>query len=230
MVAGELIWVDEQGMQEGLSRWLSWFVISLMCGFIAFGLYAALKWMFWTRSGSDLEQSMVRAAVVLTGDNRRIRFALNQMEQGRFDRLLIVGAGLDPGRFEQQFVLSERLRQSVERGEIELADRSTSTLENAIEAFCWLRRHSSISSITLITSQSHMARASLAFDRALGPYVRVSRLVSDEREVAGRPVAHTTEWHKFLATWFITLAPQSLWVTGSIEPCTRLGGWMALGA
>lgn len=213
-------------MPHDFSCRLSWFVVSLLCGFVAVSLYAAMKWTFLMRSGPDMDQSIARAAVVVTGDSRRIRFALDQMEQGRFDRLLIAGAGLDQGRFVHQFALSERLLQAMERGEIELADRSTSTLENAIEAFCWLTRNPSISEITLITSQSHMARASLAFDRALGPYYRVSRMVSHERKDRRRPLVHTPEWHKFLATWIITLAPQSMWVTGSIKPCTRLGDLM----
>lgn len=219
-------------LQRVIVRIVFLFLITVMSGLIMLGLYSALHRDFWTRMGSTIgpmaEQRLPRVAIVLTGESRRISFALDQMERGRFDRLLIAGAGHDSARFVSQFKLSDRLQRAMARGDIELADRSTSTLENAIEAYCWLRQYPSISEITLITSTAHMPRASLAFDRALGAGYQVFRLVSDERIEDGRSTGRMLEWHKFLATWFISLTPQPMWVTGDIEPCSRLGRLMVL--
>ncbi len=182
--------------------------------------YGGLYWDFLRRStGESMQTELPRVAVVVTGDSQRIRFALAAMDAGRFDRLYVVGEGIDAKRFALQFGLSARLQQALESGDIVISTKSTSTLENGIEARCLLRDQDRISEITLITSQYHMPRTSLVFDRALGAGMGVVRLSSDPAKDNRIPPVRESEWQKFLASWVITLAPQSFWSSGPVKPC-----------
>ena len=188
---------------------------------MASAAYAGLYWDFLRRSIAESTQTEVpRTAVVVTGDSQRIRFALDSMDAGRFDRLYVVGEGIDAGRFAVQYGLSEKLRRALESGDIVISSQSTSTLENGIEARCLLHTQRWISEITLITSQYHMPRTSLVFDRALPTNIDIVRLPSDAAKDNRIPPVRQLEWKKFLGSWVITLAPQSFWVSGSIKPCS----------
>ena len=196
-------------------------VVAGLTLFLLGGLaYGGLYWEFLRRSVPELTlQDVPRTAVVLTGDPQRVQFALDAMDAGRFDRLYVVGEGIDPQRFAAQFGLSAKLLRALESGDIVVSSESTSTLENGIETRCLLRDDSQINGITLITSQYHMPRASLAVDRALRARIDVVRLPSDAAKENRIPPIRESEWQKFLASWAITLAPQSFWVSGSIKPC-----------
>lgn len=186
---------------------------------IAAGLYGLLYRNFIIRSGPSAVEPLPRTAVVVTGDDRRIRFALERMANGQFDKLLVVGAGPDGAQFAQRFGLSGVLAQAYDQGRIVVLTRSTSTLENAMELRCWLADHTVEPNFTLITSGHHMARTELAFRRALGPSHRVVSLNSAPMTHVRPGHAHDREWRRFLASWLITLAPQSFWGKGGIEPC-----------
>lgn len=164
-------------------------------------------------------------AIVFTGQPDRIERALALMEEGRVTRILVSGAnrpgGVDPRRFAQQFGLSPRLVSALSTGGIVLATEANSTLENAIETSCWLSQHPEIGELTLITSSGHMARASLALERALHGRVEVRRVTSDQDcptcEARRRPPL--VEFGAFLATWLITLLPQARWTQDSTRLC-----------
>ncbi|UOK72813.1 YdcF family protein [Ancylobacter polymorphus] len=173
---------------------------------------------------------MAPTAIVFTGQPDRIERALELMEEGRVARILVSGAnrpgGVDPTRFARQFRLSPRLVSALSAGDIVLATEANSTLENAIETSCWLSRHPEIDEVTLITSSTHMARASLALERALHGRVEVRRLTSDRNcpTCEGPKRLPLAEFGTFLATWLITLLPQARWTP---DP-PRLGGAASL--
>ena len=197
-------------------------VVVVVAAFVVVGAaYGGLYLDFLRRSlAQTTSLDVPRTAVVVTGDSQRIRFALDAMDAGRFDRLYVVGEGIDAGRFAVQFGLSEKLRRALEAGHIVISSESTSTLENGIEARCLLRQQAQVSEITLITSQYHMPRTSLVFDRALPANIDIVRLPSDAAKDNRIPPVRQIEWKKFLGSWVITLAPQSFWVSGSIKPCS----------
>ena len=203
------------------ARLLGRLVVAGIALFLLGGLaYGGLYWDFLRRSlpGPTLAD-VPRTAVVVAGDPQRVKFALDAMDAGRFDRLYVVGNDNDPELFAAQFGLSTKLRQALESGDVVISTESTSTLENGIEARCLLRNQSQINAITLITSQYHMPRASLVLDRVLRARIDVVRLPSDLAKENRIPPMRGSEWQKFLASWVITLAPQSVWVSGSIKPC-----------
>lgn len=78
-------------------------------------------------------------------------------------------AGLTMRGFADQFSATADQRVWLETGKITLAPDANSTLDNALEAACWLEIHPDVRAVALITSQRHMARASLALERAIGP-------------------------------------------------------------
>jgi uncharacterized SAM-binding protein YcdF (DUF218 family) len=155
-----------------------------------------------------------RTAVVFTGDFDRIYRGLALMSADRVDRLFITGvngdAGLNAASFPRQFGLNADQVDWIATGKIVLAPDGYSTLENALEAACWLDRQSDIKAVTLVTSRRHMARASVALQHAIAP-MAVVRMVSDPAAVYDRNQLNLHEFGKFVATWFITLLPRRLW-------------------
>ena len=186
------------------------------------GLYVSF---LWSSSPSLGEGPMPPTAIVFTGRQDRIERALELMEEGRVTRILVSGAnrpgGVDTKRFARQFGLSPQLVSALSTGGIFLATEANSTLENAIETSCWLSRHPEIGEVTLITSSGHMARASLALERALHGRGEVRRLTSDQDcptcEARQRPPL--VEFGTFLATWLITLLPQARWTSDPARLC-----------
>lgn len=201
---------------------LRWVLVLLSLLTILSMCYAWLYRDFTLRgSSTHLSGSLPETAVVVTGDAGRIRFALQLMDQGLIRRLYVIGSGTNPQQFARHYALSAGLLKAFQDGDIVISNRSTSTLENAIEARCLLARQSDAARIVLITSGYHMARASLIFDRAMpsgGP--EIVRMVSDPGP--GWASLRKSEWRKFLASWFITLGPQPFWVTGPEHPCAGL--------
>lgn len=201
-------------------RWMKSYLLGAIFG----GASAAALYVdFTTRSeGHDLSSDLPRTAIVFTGQFDRIRMGLELLSTDRVDTLFITGvnrkAGLDVARFARQFRLTPEQTDALSTGRIVLAADANSTLENALETECWLKRHPDIEAVTLITSRSHMARASLALKRTVAP-VRVTRLVSDPMRDAGTFRTRTTEFRDFLATWAITLLPRSLWPVNQPANC-----------
>ncbi len=140
-------------------------------------------------------------AVVLTGQFDRVHAGLALLREGRAARLLISGvnpgAGILPERFADQFRLDASLRLALASGRLTLATAAQNTLENAAETACWSNAHKLTGPILLITSASHMPRASLALERAL-PARPVWRMTVP----AAKPEAKTLaiEFLKFTVT------------------------------
>ncbi len=170
---------------------------------------------FVTRSDTDDRSARPpRNLVVFTGSYDRIDLGLDMIAADAADRLLISGAnrtsGLIPYKYPALFDPSPEQAEWVTSGRIVLAPDALSTFENAMEAACWLKGEPDIESVAIITSRRHMARASLALDRAAGS-VTVVRLVSDPQEPYDRLKIDLDEFTKFGATWLVTLLPTRFW-------------------
>lgn len=158
----------------------------------------------------DYTNQLPSTAVVFTGQFDRIERGLDLLAAGQVQRLFISGvnpkAGLTVSGFADQFALTAGQRLWLETGQITLAPDAHTTLENALEAACWLERQPDLHSVALITSQRHIARASLALERAIG--FRVIRVASDPVEQHVTPWNNWGEARKFVATWGVTLLPR----------------------
>ncbi len=164
------------------------FVSALIC-IAFFGVLAD----FALRSRPNIENSpLPNTAIVFTGQFDRIERGLELLAAEEVQQLFISGvnpkAGLTMRGFADQFSLTADPSAWLETGKITLAPDAHTTLENALETACWLEDNPSVQTIMLITSQRHMARASLALERAIGP-VRVVRVASDPVE------AHPPPWN-----------------------------------
>lgn len=149
-------------------------------------------------------------AVVFTGQYDRIETALRLFDQGRIDRMLISGvnpkAGLRPETIADQFRFSIAARAALAAGDIRLSPDAADTFQNAAETACWLGRQPGLREVLLVTSPSHMPRASITLERALPAGMRVHRATppaTEEDQEKGR-----TEFVKFAAAWIATLFPQ----------------------
>jgi uncharacterized SAM-binding protein YcdF (DUF218 family) len=105
------------------------------------------------------------AAVVLTGGPGRIEHAIDELRQGKAQRLLIAGA--DPAVTKTD--LARRISGSRKWLAccVDLGSESVDTRSNAEEAGRWLSKHQ-YRSIRLITSDWHMRRARYEFAKVLG--------------------------------------------------------------
>ena len=99
------------------------------------------------------------AMFVLTGDARRIPFALKMLDEHPRRRLFVIGAGTP-------------VIESAHKDRIEIENQSKSTYENAV-AIKHIARKKLLTSITIITTADHTNRAMLLVRRQL-PLVRVA--------------------------------------------------------
>lgn len=106
-----------------------------------------------------------QAIVVITGGSGRIEQAIERLENGKAERLLI--AGVDPAVTEGDIV--ERLggKEQLLDCCVTLGSESVDTRSNADEAKAWLDAQG-YDELRLVTSDWHMRRAAFEFRRALG--------------------------------------------------------------
>lgn len=199
-------------------------LVRLLAGFgMAALVLAALLADFMNRSSVDRTlEELPRTAIVFTGHFDRIDLGLDLLSTGRIDRLFITGvngdAGLNVGRFAEQFDLSPEQAAWIETGKIALAADAHTTFENAWEAGCWLDQTPDIEAVALITSRRHMARASVALQNTAWP-IDVVRVVSDPEAEFDPMLLNLVDFGEFAATWGITLLPYSLWPANMPSIC-----------
>lgn len=160
--------------------------------------------------------------VVFTGSFDRVEEGLRMLDHDDLSLLYISGvnqgAGITTANFARLFALSDKLLGDLKSGRIILATKADDTIENAIETSCWLAQNPDIRSVVLITSSLHMPRASVALERTTP--VRIERLPVGALK-PGAWVFRTVEFRKYVATWFATLLPQSLWPARNGLACNQ---------
>lgn len=192
------------------------------------GLVVALV-MAWTtfsfalRTTSSFQLSEKSLpGLVFTGQFDRIERGLDLLGKGEFSVLFITGvnqgAGLNPETFTRQFQLQGELAGDLADGRIILATKAQDTIENALEASCWLNQNPDITRVVLITSSLHMPRASITLERA--SHVTVERLTVG-KDIVDISSFLSAEFWKYTGTWFLTLLPKSFWPSRSDLACSQ---------
>ncbi len=168
----------------------------------------------------------VPVAVVFTGQYDRIETALRLFDLGGIERMLISGvnpkAGLSPDTIADQFRFSDKARAALASGDIRLSADAADTFQNAAETACWLSGQAGVTDVLLVTSPSHMPRASITLQRALPPGVRLHRATpaetQDDRD------KQQTEFVKFAAAWVATLFPAGRRAAPNLQLCSGAAG------
>jgi uncharacterized SAM-binding protein YcdF (DUF218 family) len=125
---------------------------------------------------------------VLTGDARRIPFALPMLDGHPRRRLYVIGAGTPT--LDTKFA-----------GQMEIENKSKSTFENAV-AIRHIVRRELLSDITVITTGDHMNRAVLLIKRQ-APMIRVNAcpVPLSKMPAAKRLERWLEEYIKFIGTF-----------------------------
>ena len=111
-----------------------------------------------------------QAIVVITGGRGRIERGMATLASGEGQRMLIAGA--DPSVTKDDLIARMGGSRRLFACCVDLGSESVDTRSNAEEAKRWLdRRH--MTSLRLVTSDWHMARAGFEFRHALGPHYRL---------------------------------------------------------
>ena len=135
------------------------------------------------------EETHTDAIVVLTGGRNRIPEAVSLLNDGKAEKLFISGVPKDVSLDE----ISKRkdIQITTDR-EIALDNKSTNTIENAIEACGWMENNN-IGSIRLVTSNYHIPRALEEFKAQNGNIIIIAHPVYSEN-VSKNPF---DSWHIF---------------------------------
>ena len=134
------------------------FIVGLYC--LGFALFAVNL-----GKPAPTDSRETAAIVVLTGASGRIEQAIDRLEQGRAERLLIAGA--DPIVRKEDLVAQFDASPAQFACCVDIGSQSVDTKTNAIEARDWLARNGYDRDVTLVTSDWHMRRAAFEFRRAL---------------------------------------------------------------
>jgi len=133
------------------------------------------------------------AVIVLTGGPGRIARGLDVVKQGLAKEMFVSGVDPEvrPAEFAAEFDVSRRTMECC----VKLGYLAVDTRSNAGEAAQWLKENE-FTSVRLVTTDWHMARASSEFEETLPPDMRV---VADA--VASHPDLATLylEYNKLLA-------------------------------
>ncbi len=139
-------------------------------------LLASWPAVLWTQFRASLDAapddlSHSDAIVSLAGGSRRLDRGLDLLLDGKADVLLLSGTGSGTGLKE---IYPGRDLSLLHPGQvILLEDRSTSTYENAIEAWAVLAARGQVHDIVLLTSNYHMLRAEFCFRKVFPEHVRI---------------------------------------------------------
>ncbi|MDG5488621.1 YdcF family protein [Sphingomonas sp. BGYR3] len=158
---------------------------------LAFILWiGGLAW-FLVSFGQPATDERTDAIVVVTGAAGRIDRGLALMRAGEAKRMLI--SGVDPDVRPVELAVQYGAPTTLFRCCVDLGHEAVDTRSNADETRAWVlsRRYRSV---RLVTSDWHMARASLELRNSLGPDIRV---VEDPVATNAPFRALLREYHKY---------------------------------
>jgi hypothetical protein len=148
--------------------------------------------------------------IVFSGDHARIRKGLQLLASGETARLFISGANPSAGiwldRFTKEFGEGRPDVEELIVCCVEYGVRAQNTLQNGIEASCWLQHVGSTKPIGLITSSIHMPRARVALSAHIGGQQIVPIKTEDEQYSFSR---FASEFMRFLLTDLIVRTPRT---------------------
>lgn len=140
-------------------------VLLVLWQVVAFrGFLQTLEWQ-------PVEPPPGAAIVALAGASGRLDRGVDLLSEGRADLLLLSGTG--KGVSLQNIFPGRDLSKVPEGKVILLESRSTSTYENAIEAWAVLAARGEVDDVVLLTSNYHMLRAEYVFRKVFPPEVRI---------------------------------------------------------
>ncbi len=121
---------------------------------------------------STKSQEETDAIIVLTGGLNRINTGFKILNSDKSQKLFISGVYNDT-KLKELFVLHDNEIKSLLLGnkKIEIGKEATSTRENAIETYKWIKKNN-IKTIRLVTSNYHMPRSIFEFNKLL-PNVKI---------------------------------------------------------
>ena len=176
---------------------------------VTFTLLIALGWIWFAASlvtmKPDAPDQKTDAIIVVTGGKKRIAEGVRLLENKSSGKLFI--SGVNPNT-----TLSDLLNGHKAPCCITLGYRASDTIGNADEAREWVKAHK-IKSIRLVTSNYHMMRAKLEFDRALPDLVIYEHPVpsdQNDNDIASRSFLELTvrEYIKLIGAFVRTPSPQ----------------------
>jgi uncharacterized SAM-binding protein YcdF (DUF218 family) len=169
------------------------------------GLLWVIGWMWFAASVVSMKpyDDSIRtdAIIVLTGGDKRVNQGLDLLADDKGKQLLISGVN-GKVKTEELIDLWNGDKEKV-RCCITLGYGASDTASNATETDDWIK-NKNIKSIRLVTSNYHMARSLLMFNKQL-PQIAIYKhpVVPDDFEPWGRQFWKLTfsEYNKWLATW-----------------------------
>jgi len=152
-------------------------------------LLIVLGWIWFAASlvtmKPDAPEVRTDAIIVLTGGKNRIEEGVTLLRQKRSDKLFISGVNKDT-------TLNDLLGGRTAPCCITLGYRAEDTIGNADEARSWVSENN-IRSIRLVTSNYHMARARIEFDRAVPDLTIYDHPIrNDDEDIARRSFLERT--------------------------------------
>ena len=139
-----------------IRRALSLLLIAYCLGFVLFAVLLP----------APLEGSTTDAVVVPTGGPGRIDRGLDLLRRHQARRMLVtgVGAGVRAADLAREYRVDPRLFACC----VDLGRDAVDTRSNAGETAAWLRQHR-FTTVRLVTSDWHLARAAMELRAAVGP-------------------------------------------------------------
>lgn len=176
-----------------------------LTAFFTLTLFWALGWMWFAASVVSMKahnpEMPTDAIIVLTGGEKRVNTGLDLLADGKGKKLFISGVN-SKVKPEELVALWKGDHEKVLCC-ITLGYEAEDTSSNASESQEWIKKNN-IHSITLVTSNYHMARSSLIFKQAM-PDIQIYKhpVVPVDFEPWGKSfwVLTLQEYTKFLAMW-----------------------------
>ncbi len=151
--------------RRGYKRWLALKALGIAAALVC--LWLLISFIRFTADVVTIDQPQdprADAIVVLTGGQERIETAVQLLQQGRAQRLLI--SGVYPATTARQLRLRTEAERDLFNCCIDLDKKALNTIGNATEAAIWAKTNG-YASLVLVTSAYHMPRAEMELNAVM---------------------------------------------------------------